>query len=403
MKEKLDIETLSNRQRKIVENLYRIRGATALQIAKIVYNERVINKSQEKYTYNQLAILVEKGFVNFSRSNNKRIRHSIYSLTSKGLANIQSYYLIQDGIEGEGWAPDNNFDNQGFFTYEVHSPPINQIEHHLMLVDFFIRISVDRKEVFEYRNNLYSVRKYDKKQKLRMDAEVKYGERRIAIEIDRGTERFAQLVEKFKNYQLYLQDTNNKDDITDILIVVKDVTNKTKLQQRWETIMAAFLTAMQDLSLKVDLHLCEIGDVYNFMYRHFGFNSYKQNLINIKGDYQKMVGVLYDVYQLPSGKQALFTFGSQYSTKIIRILYETQDIKQLYYIVGITIGQEINFNYNLSKYRIPGRFNGLLNKLNEINNSPSMKFINMPYIGGDIKTKLDIDLDLVTDSLYRDE
>jgi len=189
----------------LMKNLLIYRAASAIQLTKLNYKKQIPSKSNEKFTYSELAKLVKDGLVKMYKPQPNVYKYSLYYLTRKGHEYMQFMLDIVEGEQCEGWTP-NDLDSYGWFDYEVYTPPLEQINHHIMLIDFFIKISINVPTTIQHRNNLYAKRKTWTNHILRMDAEVRLGNKSIAIEIDRGTESHSQLIEKFKGYLFYIKD-----------------------------------------------------------------------------------------------------------------------------------------------------------------------------------------------------
>lgn len=196
---------LSAAQNTALAELFYYRRMTAQQIAKLHYNKKIITTSNEKYMYRQLKELEDMKLVLRLDKISNASKYAVYSLTKKGYIMYEAHAQVSEGYTGSGWYDGYNVDH-GYFEYRLYSPPRQQIQHHLMLIDMFIET---RLLGVQHRNNLYAKRTAQssprvKLQMLRPDAEVIINDEVYTIEIDTGTESHAQLVEKFERYFHYL-------------------------------------------------------------------------------------------------------------------------------------------------------------------------------------------------------
>lgn len=371
MKEEFE---LSECKKKILKNLFIYRAASAIQLSKLVYQTQCPTNSNQKFMYGELSKLNKLGLVKVYKPQKDAYKYSLYFLTPKGHEYVQNSLDVIEGQQDGGWYPGNSF---GWFEYDVYSPPLEQIVHHTMLIDLFINISVDVDNEFQHRNNLYAKRKTWSNHILRMDAEVRYGNKSIAIEVDRGTESHQQLISKFQNYLYYFTDleSNNQElDFKDIVFVVDNVKQRDGgLKRRWLNIMSAFYKTMGEYAFKVDLHFCTLDNAYKLL-SHELFHDRSWNILfqtlNSKYDLN-----LYKVWRDTVSKKIFlaqngngeyyFTMNIQeYSTTIIRLynLMKTKKIDCKDYLLACVHGLP-NFKYDLARYDVPLKVQQLFKEL----------------------------------------
>lgn len=258
---------LNEVQENLMVMLFCYRGATAVQLAKMIYQTDAITTSNEKYVYGQLNKLESDGLVTRFKPNVHVSKYAIYYLTKKGFDWYQNSLDLPEGYVGKGWLFDTDIDF-GEFEYTVYKPPLKQIKHHLMLIDTFL---VMQRASVVHRNNLYAKREMltppNIRSILRADAEMKINDQIYTIEIDCGTESHAQLVEKFNNYFEYITDYRNAYghyDIHNIVFVVSG-THDGHLKRRWTNILAAYYKGMRGIQNHVNLYLVIQDDLAKFL------------------------------------------------------------------------------------------------------------------------------------------
>ena len=359
----------------ILKYLFVYRATSAIQLAKIVYKTKYPTISNEKFIYGELAKLRKQGLVKMYKPQVHLYKYSLYFLSPQGLEYIQNSLDLVEGQTGDGWFP-NNLDSHGWFKFEVYSPPLEQVVHHTMLVDFFINITVVEGSEIKHRNNLYAKRKTWSNHILRMDAEVCYGGKNIAIEIDRGSESHQQLIEKFKGYLRYFKDLETKNmeiDFRDILFIVDNIKLRDAgLKRRWLNVMAAFYKAMGDYAFKVDLHFCTLDDAYKLLTYEFNEPGYANTLFqtlrmkhNIEIDDFLRDNLTNKMYLALDLSDYYFTMCVQeYSTSIVRLydIFKNHSIKckDIYIACVHELPQ---FDYDLARYEVPKKIEQLFKEL----------------------------------------
>lgn len=236
---------------------------TAKQLTAMMHAPFAYNLSEEKSVYNYLRKLKKQGLVVALKLQSNVANGSIYYLSHKGYEYAKDMLNIEDERTGTGWITHyGEFEGLDFadIPYDVHIPPLKQPAHHLMLIDFFIKLSMINEDTYEeikHRNNLYSAKTYHVdgvKYRYRPDAEIVLGHKRFTIEIDRATESHDQLLQKFETYRQYLEHSSNPaDKINGIIFVVENRRRDHGIKRRWTNILSAFFKKLhkyqQDLNL----------------------------------------------------------------------------------------------------------------------------------------------------------
>lgn len=374
----------------LMENLFIYRAASAIQLTKLNYKKRIPSISNQKFTYSELGKLAKEGFVKMYKPQPNVYKYSLYYLTRKGHEYVQLMFDLVEGEQGEGWIP-AGVNSYGWFEYEVYSPPLDQIKHHTMLIDFFINISINVFTPIEHRNNLYAKRKTWSNHILRMDAEIRLGNKSMAIEIDRGTESHLQLIEKFKGYLFYFKDLEEKDmntDFQDIVFIVDNVKKREGgLKRRWSNIMSAFYKAMGDYAFKIDLHFCTLDDAYNLLHYELDHKAAYKALANryISEHQIKIKYMFYDQisqkgYTMQDDMENYYfiVIAHGYSTTVVRLFKQLKQNNFVYHdhFIAFAGHDEARFDYDLTRYDVTDKVQELFNELHKLFSENNM--INMP-------------------------
>ncbi|UQD53391.1 hypothetical protein C0971_16215 [Bacillus methanolicus] len=252
----------------IVQLLFYYRALNGKQVAEMHYVPHGPTESQRKSIYNYLAKLKKQGIIASRKIEGDRNAGSLYYLTAKG------YELAKDLLNVEGGS------NTGFILmnelqgtptqadlpYDLYKPPFQQLHHHLLLNEFFIRLR-RMEEVVDHRGSIYSARNYTvdgKSQKLRPDAEILLPDHRsYFIEIDRSSENHSQLRNKFKNYKDYFDWllANKKALPAGIIVVVEEKRKMYGFNRRWINVLTAFLEEIGEYATGLNLLMTTVSEV----------------------------------------------------------------------------------------------------------------------------------------------
>ena len=268
--------------------LYCYRGMTALQITKGVYATEDFTQSNEKYVYGQLNKLEQSGLVARYKPLKSVSKYAVYFLSKKGFELINNQLDIPEGHRGAGWIGVEEVDF-GHFTYDIHRPPMRQVQHHLATVD--AQISAGLSGV-SCRNNLYASRAIYNGAVLRMDAEMEMNGDHYAIEIDRNTESHQQLVAKFDNYLHYFLEQKSKGKMLDIhhivFVIPSESDHDGRLKRRWQNILAAYYKGLKGWTDHIELHMVLQNELAAFI---AGQNNGDKWLTYIERDPEKFYGL----------------------------------------------------------------------------------------------------------------
>ncbi|WP_336822921.1 replication-relaxation family protein [Sporosarcina sp. USHLN248] len=280
--------SLSPKTERILKLLISYRGMTARQMAYIYFGTHQINLSQEKSIYNDLAKLKKQGLVKSLRLQQNVSKGSLYYLTPSGYDCAKDLLNIQQGQSGHGWMP-ADYGEYDFadLSYDLYLPPLKQVAHHLMLIDFFIELygaSDDLFEVIPHRHNLYAAKKYSTAegiQQYRPDAEISIGGKLFTVENDRATESHEQLLQKFLTYKRYLDvhaNNPNKESLVGILFVVESRRRGQGIRRRWHNILSAFYKVLSPYSEQVNLIMTTMDQVSSTLQLELQRSSYKHQM-----------------------------------------------------------------------------------------------------------------------------
>ncbi|MFC5449120.1 replication-relaxation family protein [Paenibacillus aestuarii] len=259
-----------------------------------------VSEPKEKSIRKLIGLLVKKGLVAEKVVPKGRANYAY--LTEEGLELISIILEISPGKIGTGYSGDH-----GDFDYELYSPPSTKISHHLILVNFFLMLEHLKAKYYElkidYRDNRYVSERYvlpdlDKSskhgtKKIMPDGEIRLNDQFYPVEIDMGTERYKELVEKFEKYAEYfdfLQEHGRP--LPEGIIFISGVADlASQFRRRWDTVIAAFFQGMDRWAAHVNL----IGGTLNCVERIIteksrDFTTFGQMLMNILGYYTKTDG-----------------------------------------------------------------------------------------------------------------
>lgn len=261
-----------------LESLFYYRAMTAKQIY-IVLNlkkygpksfyrlpAKIKNQKIPNIHTRYLKFLRDIGFVSSAYPSNTRLNKApYYYLTRSGLEYMYEHYEKLPGDKGDG------FHTVGYFSYDLHRPPLKQLSHHGLLTDLFLEIE-HLKKIYpglniKYRDNRYASDRYSLKnaknksaalKRFMPDGELLLNGKRFWVEIDRGTEHSDQLKRKFMGYRDYLNylKSHNLPVGEGILFF-----SETKRSVRWVSIANAFLEGIGDWFTHMNLMVCSLDDI----------------------------------------------------------------------------------------------------------------------------------------------
>jgi hypothetical protein len=273
---------ISETSMKLLALLFYYRGMTALQLAKMYFKSHNPTAVQKSSVHNYLRKLKVQKLVTSKKIEADNYAGSLYYLTQTGLELVKSLLNIEDGQTGTGYilANEDKEDTQADLEYGIYKPPTEQIHHHLILIDFFVRLRLMSDQQIDHRLSMYASKEYEyngKEAKIRPDAEVVLPyDRHYCIEIDRATESHSQLIQKFENYRHYFEyaEETSEQLPTAIVFVTDEKQHQYGMNRRWTNILAAYLKTMGDYALKVNLLMVSLNKIDHFIQ----FESYRTHL-----------------------------------------------------------------------------------------------------------------------------
>lgn len=252
---------LSPARIQLLETLYIIRGANARVITQFMKQKLECDTKEGKQIINLLHRLKEAGLVSSKKLEGK-YAGSMYYLSPIGFELAKRLLNIKPMQKGSMWLryryPFNQRtrDQMRDYTYETYKPPVKQYKHHHLLLKSIVSLYENGINInYPYRLTLDAVKEYEyvvnnrmEKFQLKPDAEINIENEIYALEIDRSTESYPQLVQKFKRYKEYMDFTMDKEKkypVTKIIFVIEDTERKYGISRRWGTIMKAFIEGME--------------------------------------------------------------------------------------------------------------------------------------------------------------
>ncbi|WP_066298087.1 replication-relaxation family protein [Bacillus sp. FJAT-29937] len=326
--------SLTKAEIRIMNYLYRVRGAKVEQIVRGVNLFPTLTSSQNTHKFLR-ALRIKKLVTNTDLPSS---HEKLYYLSGDGyyLAKLLKLNTTKIKIKGTGFHND-----VGHFAYNQYVPPKVYTSHFLMHVDFDLIIrdldkrnrwnfklkkgkaSIKRmtnicalinkkrklkantfrianirafvsktklrelsrkllktENVIKYRDNMHSERKLEVNVKgnkhafyLRPDGEVFINNRQYFIEYDLSTERRKALIEKFKGYKRYFDSLKkeNKPLPQTILFITNEFTLRYGMQIRWGTISSAFYEVLKDYATEVNLTYKSLVDVKAYMQHEISY------------------------------------------------------------------------------------------------------------------------------------
>ncbi|WP_413363449.1 replication-relaxation family protein [Lysinibacillus sp. 3P01SB] len=245
----------------VIETLYVIRGGNARLIAQFIHQKLNCDKKEEKQIMNVLHRLKENGVIT-SRKLEGKYAGSMFYLSASGFELAKRLLDIKPNQRGSMWMKYKYPYNQKAralmrdYSYEAYKPPFQQYAHHQLIIKSIVsayekgvnqatpfRLTLDAVKKYTYRDDQKGLADGE----LKPDAELAIGNEIYALEIDRSTEYYAQLVNKFKNYKRYLDYAATNEQVypvTKIIFVIDDTERSYGMARRWDTIFKAYLDGM---------------------------------------------------------------------------------------------------------------------------------------------------------------
>lgn len=241
----------SIKQSEIIELLVKTRGGNAEQITRAIYGEASFKKLTQ--TYELLNKLIKKKYIEYFIYKEGDNQKRFYSLSKRGLIFYQEHYKVIKDKRGTGL-----FGDLGYFEHKLYKPKQQQIKHLLMTIDAMIDVYLIQKQtnlIIDFAHNLYCATEY-----IKPDFVIQHGDSKYFVEMDRMNERGIALNKKFQKYNLYLNNTaKDNNQVKGIYFVVptpriiKSNQFDSKQQQRYESVINAYLQECEDYKDKIDL------------------------------------------------------------------------------------------------------------------------------------------------------
>ncbi|MFJ7669673.1 replication-relaxation family protein [Lysinibacillus sp. NPDC097195] len=404
---------LSPARIQVLETLYTIRGANARVLTQFMKGKLVCEAKEEKQIINLLQRLKESGLVTSKKLEGK-YAGSMYYLSPLGFEVAKRLLNIKPLQKGSMWLrykyPFNqrSKDQMRDYSYETYKPPVRQYKHHHLILKAIVslyssglnintypyRLTLDAVKEYEYHDNRLGWRKYQ----LKPDAEININNEIYTFEIDRSTESYTQLVQKFIHYKRYTEyalEQQYKFPVTKIIFVVEDKERMYGISRRWVTIMKAFMEGMDvkesyETWPNIQLILTTVGDLANVVE-----NERDKSLGDI-GDLvkQKYVPILNNSNLLSNNLES-------YLPKSKHTHYFLTDNKQQLILFTESNYYNSNFYKDLLEFHQDGRLN--FKKLS-YNDNPDLVYIlltkdikhwSIDWNGANFKYDLKVSLDFV--------
>lgn len=289
---------LTNCSMKLIEYLFYYRGMTALQLTQMYYELEKPLSTQKSNIHNYLSKLKRQKIVASKKIDDPLHPGSIYYLTKMGFEVVKVMLNIDVSVKKNGFILLNErsgIPTQSDLPYELYQPPKQQINHHLLLIDLFIRLRIhfSEEEAVDHRLSMYCSTEYTldtKDYKIRPDAEILLPNKEsFWIEADRSTENHSQLLAKFKNYKNYLTYLKKHDlpiPFKGILFLTDAKQQIYGLKRRWTNVLSAFLKEMYPFDQEVRLILTPVNNLEETL--HFEMNQTALNQTAKHQVYEKL-------------------------------------------------------------------------------------------------------------------
>ena len=338
---------ISKKEMMILHFLYKVRGATNIQIVKgLGY---VLTVSNEKNMYKPLNKLIKENLVDFIFL--KTDERRFYFLSEEGFEFMKRILDVKPFHYGTGYNKDF-----GDFDYKLHKPPTLQSRHFVMQVDSIIEIeNLKKMDIqvnghfnLDYRDNRYCSTRFELKKDdgsivhciFKPDGELMFSTfdsegtltstNVYSIEVDTGSERKSKLLNKFETYKQYFDylTAYNKPLPKGILFIGDVKEHQIGLESRWATLTDAFNQALGTYSDRVNLHYVTMDNLKPLLYREILYKTETPKILkristsvlanpNFKGDSMFYFGkriLRYDgfmpvtMYEPPVGKSVLYCY-----------------------------------------------------------------------------------------------
>ena len=282
---------------KLLQHLFYYRGMTALQLTQMYYELEMPLSSQKSNIHNYLAKLKKQSLVVSKKLDNTIQSGSIYYLTHKGFEAVKEMLDIEVGAKENGFIllnERNGISTQSDLPYSLYQPPKQQLNHHLLLIDLFIRLRVhfEETEPVDHRLSMYCSTPYTldgMDGKIRPDAEIILPDKQsFWIEVDCATESHSQLLAKFENYKNYLSHLKRNNlpiPFKGIIFLTEAKQQTYGLKRRWSNILSAFLKAMYPYQTDIRLILTPLNRVEEtllFEMQRFTLNEWAKRHVHDK-------------------------------------------------------------------------------------------------------------------------
>jgi len=283
---------ISNRELSILRFLYRVRGATNLQIVRGLGLKNTV--TSEKNMFKPLNKLIKENLLDYQFV--KPSDRKFFFLSEEGFEFMKRYLDVKPFHKGSGYG-----DDFGDFPYKLQKPPAIQAKHYLLQVDSIIEIEAVKKlELLlsghfkvDWRDNRYISTRFDLKitdkkvihGELKPDMELTislYNEEGVLkdtyyylIEVDTGTERKVKLLNKLESYKLYFEylQTENRNLPKGILFVGDKKEHQFGLDSRWASLTEVFGETLASYGMKVNLYYETMDNLQNMIKREISFSS----------------------------------------------------------------------------------------------------------------------------------
>ena len=283
---------------KLLAYLFYYRGMTALQLSQIYYESEKPFPTQKSSVHNYLSKLKKQNLVASKKLEDSVRPGSIYYLTTKGFEAVKEMLNIDVGATENGFIllnERNGIPTQSDLPYSLYQPPKQQISHHLLLIDFFIRLRIhfSEEESVDHRLSMYCSTPYTYNNmdgKIRPDAEIilPNGDA-YWIEVDRSTESHSQLLSKFQNYKnflSYLEENNLPIPFKGIIFLTDEKQQMYGMNRRWMNILSAYLKSL-NLDQAVDIRLLmtplnRVEETLRFEMKRMKLNEAAKQLLHEK-------------------------------------------------------------------------------------------------------------------------